>query len=281
MKDRFEIRSIGDLEAVTIAETFDLLAGVFGPYCFTVTGSEDAEQAYFGSSASHTLFFLKANELIAVAKDIAVPGVSKKDLSLIDAGEWLAAQFAPNETGAGVQLAISNLQTFLNEEFRIRFWSGALGYHLQLKQSFAELLRFHANFEKHSLLKLSVEVRRLRAALSTAGCELSYSEVLVARDEFSAHIKGMMEYHATELAEMLGHYFIALFRLASDRVDKSFEGRRTLQYYPAGITDEFFQDLYSSAILTFSGWPEERIVRFIPKTASILKLPYPQHEDVD
>ena len=281
MKDRFEIRSVGDLEAVTIAETFDLLAGVFGPYCFTVVGAPDAQQAYFGSSANQTLFYLKANELLAVANGIAVPGVSKKDMSLMDAGEWLAEQLAADETGCGLKSAVCSLQTFLNEELRIRFWCGALGYHLELRQSFAALLRFHANFEKHSLLKLSVEVRRFRVALSAAGCELSYSEVLVARDEFSAHIKGMMEYHATELAEMLGHYFVALFRLTIGRVDGSHEGRRTLLYYPAGITDEFFQELYSSAILTFSGWSEERILRFIPKTASTFKLPYPQHENVD
>jgi hypothetical protein len=138
-----------------------------------------------------------------------------------------------------------------------------------------------SHFAKHSLLKLGREAIRLRDMAVRAGTSLTTAEAVAAREEFVAHLSGMMEYHATQLAELVGKYFVAFHRFVKNRYNKYPTNNLDLIPAPDGISDDVYRYMYAHAVVSFSGWSQARIEEFVPDTASCFKPEYPQHEAPD
>ena len=279
--EKFRLASLGDFEAVFVAETFALLSEVFGPYCFTVSGAQGDQQVVFRSAAEHRLFYIRMHEFVAEATDVYSGEEAPHSLSLLDGIAWLTKRFPDEAAAAGLDVAVKKLTSWLDRVVRVRFWSGALWRHLTFSDSFRTLLAPQAHFSKHTLLKLGIEVRRLRRMCERAGCIITDAEAVAAKDEYAAHLDGMMQYHATELAELAGRCFLAFHRLLKARFEKNPTNNLDLIQAPAGVTDDVYRYLYASTVVSFSGWTESRILEFIPETRRNLKLPYPQQESAD
>lgn len=282
MTERFRIRTAGDLEAVTISETFHLLSDVFGPYCFTVSGDPGEQQALFMTEAHHRLFISAVQEFIAEATDVTEgqDGIPR-NLSLFGAGLWLIGQHAEEAESANWTRAATELERWLDRPVRIRFWSGEIWRHVEYEAPFKRTFTAHANLIKHGLLKLGPEIRSLRAACAAGGAELSEAEAVAAIPEYAAHIQGMMEYHATEVAELAGEYFFGLYRFVRTRWERTPTNHLDRIPPPPGVTDDVFRYLYASTLFQFSGWTEARIRGSIPGTGRHLRRIYPQHEGRD
>jgi hypothetical protein len=91
----------------------------------------------------------------------------------------------------------------------------------------------------------------------------------------------MMEYHATEIAELAGRYFLGLYHFVRTRWRRTPTNNLDLIPAPVGITDDAFRYMYASTLHGFSSWTEDRILEFVPETGSHFKPPYPQHDAPD
>lgn len=279
MADPSPIKTVGDLEAVVLAESYDLLSSVVGPYMYAVSGRPGEQQAVFGSSEIQAIFYIRVHEFLAVTTKVpAVDGVPQA-LSLFSAGAWLSQRFPEEAREAGLDTAHHRADEWLKRVHRIVFWAPSVGRHLRLELSMATLIAMRANLEKHQLLRLDREIRRLRSKCAQSGCELSLSEAVAARGEFEDHIRGMLEYHATEVAEHVGRYFFAFYHFVRQRYLVHPTNNLDDIPYPGDISDDVFRYMYTSTLLRLSGWTESRILSATPETASSFKGPYPQHAE--
>lgn len=282
MTERFRIRSDGDLEAVTIAETYRLLSEVFDPYCFTVSGPNGSQQAIFATHAHHILFVTYLHEFVAESTDIAeVGGTAPRNVSLLGSGLWLIDRNALEAQSAGWSDAAERLVRWLDRPIRLRFWSGEIQRHLEYTAPFKSIFSAHANLLKHGLLKLGPEINRLRSRCASSNVSLTEAETVSAIPEYAAHLEGMFAYHATEIAELTGHYFHGLYRFVRARWQRTPTNNLDLIPAPAGVTDDVFRYLYAATLHSFSAWTEDRIRSSIPTTGPHFKPPYPQHEQPD
>jgi len=280
-REQHQIESTGDLEAIIVAETYDLLSSVFGPYIFTVSGNASQQTAVFPCSAAHTLFFIYMYEFVATESPLFVGEDGFKDRSLFGGGKWLVERYPGEAAIAGMDTAATELAAWLERRVRVRFWSGNIWRHVELNETFRTYLAPHSHFAKHSLLKLGREVIRLRDMATQAGTSLTTAQAVAAREEFVAHLAGMMEYHATRLAELVGRYFVAFHKFVKNRYSKYPTNNLDLIAPPEGISDDVYRYMYAHAVFSFSGWSQARIEEFVPETAGSLKLEYPQHEEPD
>lgn len=202
-----------------------------------------------------------------------------RNLSLFDGGLWLIERYPDEAATAGWAHEAGELKEWMDRPVRIRFWSGELCRHLEFEEPFRGILGSHANLLKHNLLKLGVELRRLQRRCARSGAQLTDAQVVGARDEYAAHLKGMMEYHATEVAERVGRYFLGFYRFVCARYERNPTNNLDEMAMPSGMTDNLFRYLYASTIFSFAGWKEERLMSSIPETGLHFKPPYPQHED--
>lgn len=279
MTERLRITSVGDLEASVLAESYDLLSSIVGPYMYRVSGSSGAQQAVFESREVLALFYIRVHEFLAAAPEVpAVPG-TPHNLSLFSAGGWLSDRYPDEAANAGLREAYDQGASWFGQDHRIVFWAPSVWRHLRLELPMSALIAMRANLEKHQLMRLDREIRRLRSRCAAAGCPLTVPQAVAAREEFEDHLRGMLEYHATEVAEHVSRYFYAFFRFVRARYRKTPTNNLDLIPYPKTVTDDVFRYMYTSTIHRLAGWTDERILSSIPETASCFKPPYPQHAD--
>ena len=168
--DRFGIKTAGDLEAVIVAETYDLLSSVFGPYTFEISGSPGQQQVVFAAEPAFTLFYILMYEFVAQEPSVFTGPEKVTDRSLLGGGVWLAQRYGEEAQAAGLDVAGQELLEWLERPIAFRFWSGSLGRHVALNESFRTLMAPQAHFAKHSLLKLGREITRLREMADRANC---------------------------------------------------------------------------------------------------------------
>lgn len=236
-REQFRITTAGDLEAVIVAETYDLLSSLLGPYTFKVSGPPGAQQAVFANEAAFTLFYIWY-EFVAQEPAVFTGPEKITDRSLLGGGLWLADRYGSETTAAGLNVAGQQLLDWLERPIAVRFWSGSLWRHVSLNESFRTLMAPQAHFAKHSLLKLGREITRLSEMAGRASGPLTEAEAVDAREEFKAHLHGMMEYHATELAELVGRYFLSFYRFVRGRYDENPTNRLVQIRPPAGISSD-------------------------------------------
>jgi hypothetical protein len=279
MAEQLRITSIGDLEASVLAESYDLLGSIVGPNMYSVSGLPDQQQAVFASREVQALFYIRVHEFLATAPKVpAVPGVPA-NLSLFSAGGWLSERYPLEAKESGLQEAYGQAETWFQQVYRIVFWAPSVWRHLRLELPMSTLIAMRANLEKHQLLRLDREIRRLRSRCKASGCPLTMAETVAVREEFEDHLRGMLEYHATEVTEQVGRCFHALYRFVRQRYLRTPTNNLDLIPYPDDISDEVFRYMYTSTIQGLAGWTDGRILSSIPETASCFKGPYPQHAE--
>lgn len=278
LSTRLRMKAEGDLEAVVIAETYDLLASIVGPCMYRVSGSPGEQQAIFPSREVQALFYVRVHEFLAAASVPAV-GSAPPNLSLFTAWFWLAQKYPEEARRAGLDHAYESAEGWFDTIHRVVFWAPSVWRHLRLEVPMRTLIAMRANMEKHQLLRLDREIRRLREKCVAAGCKLSIVEAVAAREEFEDHVRGMLEYHATEAAEHLARCFLAVYEFVRNRYLRNPTNNLAEIPCPEGVTDDVFQYMYASAVFGLSGWTERRIVESLPETAYAFKGPYPQHAD--
>lgn len=275
----FQVSTAGDLEAVILAESFDLLARLIGPHMYRVSGDPGQQQAIFASSEVHELFYIRVHELLADATRISTSPSIPSNISLFSGGGWLSDRHPDQAKRSGFKEAYDRSNAWFGSVHRIVFWAPSLSRHLRLELPMTTMIAMRANLEKHQLLRLTTEVRRLRTKLAQSGCELSVAETVAVRPEFDEHIRGMLAYHATEVAEHFGKYFLALYRFVREVYIEHPTNNLDAIPFPPDVSDEIFRYMYVSTVYRLSRWTDERIISFTPESAPSFKRPYPQHRE--
>jgi hypothetical protein len=279
MAETFRIRTAGDLEAVVVAGSYDLLGSIVGPYTYRVSGAPRDQQAIFANQEVNALFYIRVNELLAPAGPALSVDDAPQNLSLFSAGEWLAKKYPTDEGAFALGEAYSRAADWFNNEHRVVFWAPSVWRHLRLVLPMQQIIAMRANLEKHQLLRLDREIRRFRNKCAESGCELTWAEACAAREEFEDHIQGMLEYHATEVAEHVSRYFLAFYRFLRGRYNRNPGNNLDAHLPDAPVSDDVYRYMYASAVVGLSGWTEARIEASVPHTTRNLKGSYPQHAD--
>jgi hypothetical protein len=277
MSDPLPIASAADLEAVVLAESFDLLASVVGPYMYRVIGEPGAQQALFASAEVQALFFIRSHEFLAEATYVSSAPSVPRTMSLLRGGSWISNRHPERAEAARLADAYRAASEWFTKVHRIVFWAPSVWRHLRLELPMSSLISMRANLEKHQLLRLTSEIHRLRSKCNQSGCELSVPNAIAVKSDFDDHIKGMLHYHATEIAEHLGRCFYALYRYVCEVYRESPTNSLDQFHIPADMSDETFRYMYASVVLQLSGWSDDRILSSTPETAPAFKMTYPQH----
>lgn len=262
-----------------LAESFDLLGSIVGPYMYSVQGDGDRQEAVFRAEEVQALFYIRVHEFLADAQKVSPSATLPPNLSLLSGGTWIAKLHRARAEQTGFRQAYEAAERWFDTVHRMVFWAPSVGRHLRLELSMATLISMRANLEKHQLLKLNREIRRLQTKCQQAGCDLTISQAVAVRPEFEAHLKGMLEYHATEVAEYIGRCLLGLYRYVKELYRETPTNNLDIAKYPPDVSDEVFRYMYTSTVFHLAQWTEERIASSIPETAPSFKHPYPQHAD--
>jgi hypothetical protein len=278
MSESFQPKTAGDVEAVTLAESYDLLSSVVGPYMYQVSGAPGEQQAIFASAEIQALFYIRVHEFLAEAPVRSSPTSVPHALSLFSGGGWIAQRHPTRAKRTGLEDAYNRADQWFSRVHRIVFWAPSISRHLRLELPMKTLIAMRANLEKHQLLRLEQEIQRLHSKCIQSGCHLSVIEAVAVREEFESHVRGMLEYHATQVAELIARYFLALYRFIRELYLEHPTNNLDQISAPPDISDDVFRYMYAATIVGFARWTESRIESSIPTTAPAFKQSYPQHE---
>lgn len=277
MAEASQVQSPGDLEAVILAESFDLLSSIVGPYMYEVSGGPDEQQATFATAEIHALFYIRVHEFLADATRISASNSIPSTLSLFSGGRWLATRYPELAERAGLRSAYNATNEWLEQTHRIVFWAPSIWRHLRLELPMSSLISMRANMEKHQLLRLSKEIRRLHSRLVQSGCDISLLDAINVRAEFYEHIRGMLEYHATQVAEHVAGCFLGLYRFVRELYLENPTNNMDAIRVPDDVSDDVFRYMYASTVFQLSQWSEDRIASSTPQTAPSFRKSYRQH----
>lgn len=275
------VETEADLEAVLLAEAFSLLAAVIGPYTYTVSGRRGQQQALFANADAYTLFYIRVNEFLAERELRGALAAARPSVSLLSGLEWLASRYAGEAKVAGLDQACHQARDWVTATHHIVFWAPSIWRHVRLSLPARTMIAMRANFEKHHVMRLDQELTRLRRKCAAAGCPLSVAETLGVRAEFDDHLKGMLEYHATRVVELLGRLLLSQWNFVRRRYEQNPTNNLDLIAGSAQYSHEVFRYMYGSTVLGLAQWSEERITSCIPETAPSLLGTYPQHKPWD
>jgi hypothetical protein len=246
---------------------------------YQVSGGSGQQQVMFESGEIHALFYIRIHEFLADATNISTSASVPSSLSLFSAGLWLSDRHTERAERTGLRGAYEAAREWLEKTHRVVFWVGGMGRHLRLELSMATLIAMRANMEKHQLLRLNKEMRRLHSRLVQSGCDVTLIDAMNARREFYDHIRGMLEYHATQVAEHVGRCFLGLHRFVRELYLENPTNNLDVMAAPRDISDDVFRYMYTSTVFQLSQWTEERIESSVPQTAPSFKMEYPQHDE--
>lgn len=279
MTEVSQVKTPGDLEAVVLSESYDLLRSMVGPYMYRVSGDPGQQQATFGSAEIQALFYIRVHEFVADATRISASPNVPSSLSLFSGGHWIAERHPAHAQRTGFKAAYDQAKHWLSAAHRIVFWAPSIWRHLRLELPMSTLVAMRANMEKHQLLRLDSEIRRLHSRLNQSGCDVSLLDTVNARGEFEDHIRGMLEYHATEVAEHIARCFRGLYHFVRELYLQNPTNNLDAIAVPSDISDDVFRYMYASTVFGLSQWTDQRIVSSIPETAPSFKMSYPQNQD--
>ena len=277
----FKVTTAGDLEAVILAESHEALSDIVGPYMYTVSGDSGQQQAMFATSEVFALFYIRVHEFLADATNISPDGEVPSTLSLLNGGLWLADRYSSLAEQSGMTEAYQRARSWFDQQHRLVFWAPSVWRHLRLELSMKQLIAMRSNMEKHQLLRLNNEIKRLQSACAKSGCELTSRQAVAVRDEFEQHLQGMLHYHATEVAEMVAGCFLGLHGPVCELFKRNPSNDLSTYEYPQDISDDVFRYMHASTIFTLSRWTDGRIRASMPSTSPSFKKPYPQHRGWD
>ena len=277
----FKVTTAGDLEAVILAESFELLSDVVGPYMYRVSGEPGQQQAMFASSELLALFYIRVHEFLADATDISRAAGIPSTLSLLSGGLWLADRYVTIAGGESLRAPYERARDWFDRRHRLVFWAPSVWRHLRLELSMGQLIAMRSNLAKHQVLRLNNEIRRLQSSCGRSGCELTAREAVAVRDEFDEHLRGMLEYYSTEVAELVAGCLLGLHRFVRELYERHPTNNLDLYSYPDDIADDVFRYMHARTVFQLAQWNEARITSSLPSTSPSFTKAYPQHREWD
>lgn len=265
------IKSEGDLEVVVLFEAHSLLASIIGPDFYTIYGQAPEQDASFKDSVCFDHFLVLAHEFIAESS-IKCDGHSTT-LSLQSGLKRFCDRYPAEGEASGLTEALRNFDAWLDAVEVIKRWSGGANQEVKLSIPHKQMLALIANAAKHQLLRLTIQLDKLRRWCATAGYTFSAGQIIDVHEDLVDELRGAFQYYSTLLIELIGRVFVGLNRVVSVRFTKNPTNDVSRMDIPAGVTDDVFKNLYGD-LLVFHNYDEERIVRFTPTTGWHRKRPY-------
>jgi hypothetical protein len=267
------IQSEGDLEVVLVHETHSVLAEIIGPELYSVGGTPPEQSVLFHTGSSFNLFLILAVEFFAEGPRSALINRKFQNLSLLKGLRWFCDKH-PNETNAaGLQEAVSSLETWVEKEVHFQFWCPDVNTDVSFSLKNEQLISFGANTAKHHLFRLSDLLEKLEALCVNAGYSFTPQQFPAVLASMIEEVRSRLQYHSSYLLELLGNVFFALNRLIKARFAQNPTNRVNEMTVPAGVTSDVFRDLYGS-VMVFKRYDDARILGYTPVTTRYLKMRY-------
>lgn len=261
----YRISTPGDLEIALIHETHGMLAGIISSFLYRVVGEPPHQNLSFHTAEAMSLFCIRVGEFLADARNNVNVDAAPRNLSVTAGLGWLVTRLAEN-SAANLARRLQVLEVWLDTVDPCRFWCPGVDTTLTFSVSRRQLWNIQANTQKHTFLKLQRITRQVAQWSDAAGRPVVGSEVLHVLDSFGEWLHGYCEYHATMLAELLGHLFHALNNVVAERwaANGRSNDSRAIQH-PADAS-AFFRDLHAS-VLVLKTYPDARIASLTPQTS--------------
>jgi len=269
----FPIKTAGDLEAVFLHETQELLSDLILADEFYDLLGDPPCQVQFRTRGLFHAFLVRLEELLAEATVPRVAGISNRQASLLDLSTWFCFEHADEARACGLTAATETLRDWMATTRDVRYWCPALDTHVTVSLSRREMVWFAANLHKHSLFRIGRLLAKLQKRCSEAGLNLTASELIDVRSPFFTELESRLEYLSTWMIDQLGQVLLALNAVITGRhaSRKTSEGR-SVELASASSAEPILE-LYGDA-LAFMRYPEERIRACLPTTPPLLKMRY-------
>lgn len=254
-------------------EAHSALATLIGPNLYTIGGVPPEQSVQFRDEPSFNLFLILLVEFFATGIRTAFIDDKYENWSLTEALSWFCSRHPGEARTAGLDLALSNLQTWVEEKVPFEFWCPEVSCQIKFSLSNHQLINFGANTAKHNLLRLTVLLGKLESLCTKAGYTFSPQELSGVLKSMTTEVQNRLMYHSTYLLELLGTVFFALNTIIRKRFDANPTNIVSEMNHPDGITSDIFRDLYGD-VLVFNRYDEQRIRKYTPVTTKYLKLRY-------
>ena len=267
------IQSEGDLEVVLLHETHSVLAEIIGPELYSIGGTPPEQSVLFHTRLSFNHFLILAVELFAEGPRSAIINQKFQNWSLLKGLRWFCDRYPDEAKAAGLQEAVSSLETWLAKEVHFQFWCPDVNSEVSFSLKNEQLISFGANTAKHHLLRLSDLLGKLEALCVNAGYGFTPQQFPAVLDSMIEEVRSRLHYHSSYLLELLGSVFFALNKVIKARFAKNPTNRVNEMTVPAGVTSDVFRNLYGS-VMVFDRYDDSRIRDYTPVTTRYLKMRY-------
>ncbi len=267
------IQSEGDLEVVLLHETHSVLAEIIGPDLYSVGGTPPEQSVLFHTTSSFNLFLILAVEFFAEGPRSAIINQKFQNWSLLTGLRWFCRRYPHEANAAGLQEAVSSLESWVAKEVDIQFWCPDVNTNVSFSLKNEQLISFGANTAKHHLFRLSDLLGKLEALCDNAGYGFTPQQFPPVLASMIEEVRSRLQYHSSYLLELLGNVFFALNKLIKTRFAQHPTNRVNEMAIPAGVTSDVFKDLYGS-VMAFKRYDDSRIRDYTPVTTRYLKMRY-------
>lgn len=271
--ERPPVLSEGDLEVITIYENHCALARIVSPFLYEIRGSPTHQEIWFHSEETYSLFLLRVVELFSEGRPAAEINGKNENFSLFEAAERLTKRHTKECKEVGLTSACAALRTWLDNKPEITFWCPEIEKQITFRMPNIDLIRFGANAEKHSIVRLQCVLKGLGKLCESVGVMLEPQQKISVLEAFREESNNRLHYHSSHLVELLGRYFLGFNRLIQKRYEANPTNHCRYMKHPEGVTSSVFKDMYG-AVLVFQNYPEIRITDYTPHTTEFLKMRY-------
>ena len=248
---------------------------LISPVLYEIKGEDIA---YLHSDEHHDLFFIHLNEYLNTTFNS--PLENDKQVSVFTLMIALAEKYKGNESFDNFLLAAMRLKDYF---FKNRYYRYYVSPHeIDFEISFAELIRFQANYSKHSLYHLDIMKKKLKKIFEknqVPKFELEdYNNHLEYLKEFV--LDDRLNFNTTHFIEMLGNFFLAYYDLINSQENarirqaiynciekhgRPLGGRKVQPPENMSEVEKFHWE-----IRFITRFDRYRLERFIPKTSKYL-----------
>lgn len=271
---QYKVQTEGDLEVLVIHENFDLLSVTISPDLYKVLGNNPNQNILFHNDSCFDLFLIHINELFSEGIENVVIDGKNHNLSLFDGSKWLCSKHECESKISGFLESVETIETWLNRVTPFRFWCSGIDKEIIIKLSYKNLISFGGNFSKHSLLRLSSILSKLRRLCERYDFQINDSEILYVKESFEEELRNRLLYHASYIAEIVGKYFYSLHQLIYNRYKQNPTNDTRKMFHPEGVSSTTYKDIYGTVIAFFSAYSYQRFWDNIPITNNHFQTDY-------
>jgi len=248
---------------------------LISPVLYEISGEKIA---YLHSEEHHNLFFIHLNEYLNTTFNS--PFNNDKQVSVFTLIIDLAEKFKGNESFDNFFKEGKKLQEYFFKNRYYRYYISP--YEIDFEISFAELIRFQANYSKHSLYHLDIMKKNLKKVFEKNQVPNFENE------DYNDHLEYFKEcvlddrlnFNTTHFIEKLGNFFLAYYDLINSndniRIRKAIQdfieknGKPLTKWnvpHPENMTEV---EKFHWEIKFITRFDRERLEKFIPKTSKYL-----------